>query len=240
MSKALRYREEKSTGEKKSSMSLEPLDDLNRIGRGVNKRWIYKDSLQWELAHYYLQKNSVQDINHLFRPSGRIEKRTDTVSLIVMVDWIADSVYRYKECLTEKLASSFDSSYQEELKGFRGYLKAVRSLVVAHPLGTSKHKDLGLDGDIICIDLRMYPPTLFGARNENARRFGVDGIRPYEYKRDDDIYLYVYSKSSNAQFFEFLIVDLFDVLHVARTYIDQLYELDKHLSGLRKRDYAAK
>ena len=223
-------------------MSLEPLNDLNRIGQGVEKRWIYKNSLQQELANDYLQKinYSVHDINHLLGPSGRIDKRTDFISLVVMVDWIADLVYRYRECLLEELVSSFAYPYQDELKEFRNYLRAVRSLVVAHPLNTNKHQDLGLDGDIICVDLRVHPPFLFEVRGKSARRFGIDGIRQYEHKSDNDIYLYVYSKKSNAQFFEFLIVNLVDVFHVARAYINQLYDLDKYLSRLRKKDHAAK
>ena len=86
----------------------------------------------------------------------------------------------------------------------------------------------------------MHPPFLFEVRGKSARRFGIDGIRQYEHKSDNDIYLYVYSKKSNAQFFEFLIVNLVDVFHVARAYINQLYDLDKYLSRLRKKDHAAK
>ena len=66
-----------------------------------------------------------------------------------MVDWITDSVYQYKNCLLEELVSSFVYSRQDELKELRKYLKAVRSLVVAHPLSTSRYKDLGLDGNTI-------------------------------------------------------------------------------------------
>ena len=225
-----------------SSMSLEPLKDLTGIGRGVDKHWVYKNSLQQELAHDYLQKinYSIQDINDLLKPSGGIDTRTDIVSLIVMVDWITDSVYQYKNCLLEELVSSFVYSRQDELKELRKYLKAVRSLVVAHPLSTSRYKDLGLDGNTICVDLRTYQPFSFGVRGSDARRFGVDGIKPYKHKNDDDIYLYVYSKKTNAQFFESLIIDLVDVLHVAHAYINQLYDLDKYLSKLKKKDYADK
>ena len=82
-----------------------------------------------------------------------------------------------------------------------------------------------------------HQPFSFGVRGSDARRFGVDGIKPYKHKNDDDIYLYVYSKKTNAQFFESLIIDLVDVLHVAHAYINQLYDLDKYLSKLKKKDY---
>ena len=222
-------------------MSLNLLKDLNGIGRGVDKLWVYKDLLHRELAHDYLQKInfSIQDINYLIGDSGRIERRTDVVSLIVMVDWIASSVWQYKNCLSEELMNVFWFSHQDDLEKCRAFLKALRSIVVAHPLNTDQHKDLGLDGDFACIDLRVSQPVFFANRN-SVQRFGINGIEPYNNACNDDVYMYIYSKKANAQYFEFLIVDLADVVRVARVYIDKLYEIDKYLSKIRKKDYAAK
>lgn len=220
---------------------LERLKSLNELGRGVDKRWIYIDCLHQELAHDYLQKinYSIQDINYLIGVSSKIENRIDVISLVVMVNWIADSVWQYKSCLTKGLMDSFLFSNYGDLKKHHDYIRAIRSIVVAHPLNTDSHKDLGLDGDIICVDLRKSQPVLLASRN-NVRRFGVDGIEPYTSERSDDIYLYVYSKKAKAQCFEFLVVDLVDVVHVAHVYIDQLYEIDKYLSKLKKKDHVAK
>lgn len=222
-------------------MSLERIKGFDKIGRGVNKLWVYSNLLHQELAHDYLQKVnfSIQDISYLLGDSNRIEKRTDVVSLIVMVDWIADAVWRYKHCLAKGLLDAFEYSRQNELTRCHAFIKAVRSIVVAHPLSTDQHKDLGLDGDLICVDLRTSQPFAFASR-DSVRRFGISGIEPYDNKHDDDVYLYVYSKEANAQYFEFLVVDLADVIHVARVYIDQLCEIDKHLRKLRKKDYADK
>jgi hypothetical protein len=222
-------------------MSLEHLKGFGKIGRGVNKLWIYKDLLHRELAHDYLQKISfsLQDINDLLGDSGQIEKRTDIISLIVMVDWIADSVWQYKSCLSEGLMDDFRFSHQSDLENCHAFLKALRSIVVAHPLNTYKHDGLGLDGDIICVDLRINQPILFVSR-DSVRRFGINGIEPYITEHSNDVYLYVYSKNANARYFEFLIVDLADLVRVVRVYIDQLCEIDNHLGKLRKKDYAAK
>ncbi|WP_315535141.1 hypothetical protein [Lancefieldella rimae] len=222
-------------------MFLEHLKGFDKIGRGVDKLWIYKDPLHRELAHDYLQKVnfSLQDINDLLRDSSRIEKRIDVIVLIVMVDWIANSVWQYKSCLAEGLMDDFRFSHQSDLEHCRVFLRALRSIAVAHPLNTYKHDDLGLDGDIICVDLRISRPAFFASRN-SVRRFGINGIEPYVTERSDDVYLYVYSKNANARYFEFLIVDLLDLVYVACVYIDQLCEIDKHLSKLRKKDYAAK
>lgn len=169
-------------------MSLELLKGIDEIGRGVDKHWIYKDLLHRELAHDYLQKInfSIQDINYLIGDSGRIETRTDVISLIVMINWIADSVWQYKSCLAEGLMDSFRFSGWENLKKCYVFIKALRSIVIAHPLNTSNHKNMGFDGGIICIDLRVNQPFLFTSRN-NVRRFGMNGIEPYVTKCSDDI-----------------------------------------------------
>lgn len=222
-------------------MSLEHIKGFDKIGRGVDKHWIYRDLLHQELAHDYLQKISfsLQDINDLLGDSGQIEKRTDVISLIVMVDWIADSVWRYKSCLSKGLLDGFQFSRQNNLEKCYDYIKALRSIAVAHPLNTDQHKEFGLDGDIICVDLRISQPVLFSS-GDSVRRFGINGIEPYVTERSDDVFLYVYSKNANARHFEFLIVDLVDVVRVARVYIDQLCEIDKRLCKLRKKDYATK
>lgn len=190
-------------------MSLEHIKGFDKIGRGVDKHWIYSDLLHQELAHDYLQKISfsVQDINGLLGDSGRIEKRADVISLIVMVDWIADSVWQYKSCLSKGLLDGFRFSCQNNLEKCYAYMKTLRFIIVVHPLNTDQHKDFGFDGDVICIDLRIGQPALFSCR-DSVRRFGVNGIEPYDTVHSDDVFLYVYSKNANARYFKFLIVDV--------------------------------
>ena len=101
------------------------LGDLNEIGKGIDKRRIYKDDLARELAHDYLQKinYSIQDINNLLQESGRIEKRTDAIATVVMIDWIVESVRGYKSCLLPNLLDKFRFSRQEDLQKSHSFIK---------------------------------------------------------------------------------------------------------------------
>lgn len=218
------------------------LGDLNEIGKGIDKRWIYKDDLARELAHDYLQKinYSIQDINNLLQESGRIEKRTDAIATVVMIDWIAESVRGYKGCLLSNLLSGFCFSLQEDLRKSHSFIKGIRSFIVAHPLDTYKHGQFGFDGDVICIDLRSRKPASFRHGSIDAKRVGINGIEEYDTERDSDLYLFVYSKQANAKFFQHLVIDFAEVIQVGQIYIEQLYEIDRYLRKLRKKDYAAK
>lgn len=217
------------------------LGDLNGIGKGANKRWIYKDSLKLELAHDYLQKvsYSMQDINYLLKDGSRIKKRTDILSLIVMADWIADSVWQYKNCLQPGLLDDFCFSDQEALSKSRSFIKGIRSFIIAHPLNTEKHEQFGFDGDVVCIDLRTVKP-FFLDYEKDVERVGLDGVRNYGGEREYDFYLYAYSKQENAEYFKHIVIDLEEVLLAAKTYVLQLYEIDFFLSKLKMKDYAAK
>lgn len=226
-------------------MSVRKLSDLNRVGKGVDKCWIYKDRLNFELAHDYLQKInfSIQDINDLLKSYCQIGKRTDIILLIVMVNWIVDSIWRYKTCLLPGLLDDFHFSDQETLCKSFYFIKGIRSFIIAHPLNTEKHAKFGFDGDTICIDLRVRKPILCDYLcnyRSNIRRTGLNGIETYESEQADDFYLYVYSKRANAEFFELLVINLNEILQVARKYIQQLYEIDCHLSRLKKKNYVAK
>lgn len=218
------------------------LGDLNRIGKGVDKRWIYKDNLTRELAHDYLQKinYSIQDINDLLRENGQIKKRTDAIAAIVMTDWIVESVRRYKSCLLPNLLDSFCFSGQEDLHKSHSFIKGIRSSIVAHPLDTYKHGQFGFDGDAICIDLRSRKPASFYHGSIDAKRIGINGIEQYDTERDGDLYLFTYSKCANAEFFQHFVIDFAEVIQVGEIYIQQLYEIDLYLRKLRKKDYAAK
>ena len=152
---------------KRDCMPLNYLVNLNKLGRGIDKQWIYRDPLCKELAHDYLQKInfSIQDINSLLGALGRIEKRTDVISLIVLVDWIADSVWQYKSCVLKEIMDTFTFSRQNDLEKNLAFLKAIRSFIVAHPLNTTKHNALGFSGDRVCIDLRVSQPFAFANIN---------------------------------------------------------------------------
>lgn len=218
------------------------LDDLNRIEKGVKKCWIYKDDLSRELAYDFLLKinYSIQDINYLLDNNQQVEKRTDVISIIVMICWIVESVRQYKSCLLPNLLDNFYFSKQEDLSKSYLFIKAIRSFIVAHPLNTDKHEKFGFDGDIICIDLRNKKPVPLRYGNNDTKRISLDGIERCGAEQDSDLYLCTYSRKANAKFFQYYVVDFKEIIQVAKVYIEQLYEIDRYLSKLKKKNYAAK
>ena len=223
-------------------MTVMNLDNLNGIGKGVDKCWIYKNPLSVDLAHDYLQKInfSIQDINYLLSVCEQSKRRTDIISMIVMVDWVVDSVWQYKSCLLPNLLDDFLFSEQETLCKSYSFIKGIRSFIIAHPLATERHHQFGFDGDLICIDLRSSKPILFDYGNNEVKRLGFDGIEEWDEEQDDDFYLFVYSKRAKAKYFKYLVIDLAEIIKVARIDIMYLYEMDSYLGKLRKKDYAAK
>ncbi len=218
------------------------LEDLNRIEKGVKKCWIYKDDLSRELAYDFLLKinYSIQDINYLLDNNQQVEKRTDVISIIVMICWIVESVRQYKSCLLPNLLDNFYFSKQEDLSKSYLFIKAIRSFIVAHPLNTDKHEKFGFDGDIICIDLRNKKPVPLRYGNNDTKRISLDGIERCGAEQDSDLYLCTYSRKANAKFFQYYVVDFKEIIQVAKVYIEQLYEIDRYLSKLKKKNYAAK
>lgn len=60
------------------------------------------------------------------------------------------------------------------------------------------------------------------------------------YLRDDDVVLVTYSEDSNEDggpHFQRFCFDIGGVRDVAQLYIDALYELDRYVSRLRKKDF---
>lgn len=57
----------------------------------------------------------------------------------------------------------------------KDFFRAMRSFVSAHPLGTDRHPDYGLDGSLICIDIRGKSNILHFI-NSNMYKLIPDGL----------------------------------------------------------------
>ena len=71
-------------------------------------------------------------------------------------------------------------------------------------------------------------------------RLYIEGIVEAESVRDDDVVLVTYSEDPNGGgglHFQRVCFDMGDVRDVAQLYIDALYELDRYVSRLRKKDF---
>lgn len=120
------------------------------------------------------------------------------------------------------------------------FFKAIRSFVVAHPLSTDRHKKYGFDGDMICVDIRRKTSAVTKLFSHSSDWFHLDfdGLKGEAKEKEADFVLYVYSqKTDGMQFFKYIGVDFQDLYHVAELQIEKLYDLDKYLGKLKKKDF---
>ena len=109
-------------------------------------------------------------------------------------------------------------------------MRALRSFVVAHPLTTTDHSTYGMDGKLICVDIRLSTPHLSLLDDKYFSYLDYDGYHKGK-QLDADFYLYGYSKEiENMTYSVYIGCSMSDIYHVAELYIDKLYTLDKYLS----------
>lgn len=220
-------------------MDFLKLDNLNNLNKGINKNWIYKNSVAFHLAHDYLQKInfSIQDINS---KSGDLRVDNESITFIVCcIAWIEEACVFFNSSFRNNIISDFKFSNEEKLTKARKYFKAVRSFVLAHPLGTNRHKDFGLDGKYICIDVMPTDcPTILLLSNhqECFKSLGYEGME--NGYRKCDFFLKTYSAEFyDSKYSVYIGIHLEEIVGYARQNIAKLYELDKYLGKLKKKDF---
>jgi hypothetical protein len=219
---------------------MEELRNLNDLDRGIHKQWIWGTKDNYFRSCDYLQKinYSIQDLNaeikNLSTPSMK-----DVIFVIALIDWICEAVKSIQEILRQDVLSGFIHKDDEEVKKAEKYFKAIRSFVVAHPLNTSRHKDYGLDGDLICVDVRSKISPIISTYSSNADWFflGINGFQENAKNVSADFVLCGYSqKTDKMQYSKFIGANFSDLYYVANLQVEKLYALDKYLGKLRKKD----
>lgn len=223
---------------------MEPLKNLNGLRTGLYKRWIWRDMESYWRGMDCVQKinYSIQDLNN--EVSSLSERpMKEVVFVISLVDWICDALASILKLLRPDIVASFQYKNEESSKKVKGYFKAIRSFVVAHPLNTTRHKEYGLDGDMICIDIRSKEYTLVSLLPNSASWFhlGFDGLQQYAKDIPYDFILMFYSqKMDQMNYFKYMSASYSDLYEVARVQIDKLYALDKYLARQKRADYIKK
>lgn len=219
---------------------MEELRNLNDLDRGIHKQWIWGTKDNYFRSCDYLQKinYNIQDLNaeikNLSTPSMK-----DVIFVIALIDWICEAVKSIQEILRQDVLSGFIHKDDEEVKKAEKYFKAIRSFVVAHPLNTSRHKDYGLDGDLICVDVRSKISPIISTYSSNADWFflGINGFQENAKNVSADFVLCGYSqKTDKMQYSKFIGANFSDLYYVANLQVEKLYALDKYLGKLRKKD----
>ncbi len=220
-------------------MKFVKLNTLKDLNRSIHKKWIYKDENKFNLAQNYLQKinYSIQDINY---KSENLEINNESINFIVCcVAWIEEAYAFYEKSLKNGIVSNFNFSNETKLTQAKKYFKAIRSFILAHPLGTDRHKDMGLDGNYICIDIMTKDcPSiiLLNNREKHFRSFRYDGME--NGKKKCNFFLKTYSNYFyNSQYSVYIGIVLEDILGYARLCINKLYELSRYLNKLKKKEF---
>lgn len=215
------------------------LQNLNELNRGIHKHWIWGSNDKFFLSCDYLQKinYSIQDLNreivNLSNPTMK-----EVIYIIVLVDWICEAVDSIHKILRKEVSDFLGISNSEEIERANRYFKAIRSFVVAHPLNTNRHKDFGLDGDLICVDVRNKASILVEtcAASRDWFLLNFDGLQENAQGVSSDFVLYVYSqKMDEMKYFKFVRANFSDLYYVAKLQIDRLYALDLKLEELTKK-----
>lgn len=175
-------------------MTFNILRDINEANRGFNKNWIYNDTQSCSLAHDYLQKisYSIQDIN--LEAEGLQINNKSICFIICCVAWIGEAFNWLMKTFKPDVIYGFKIS-DGRFENAKEYFEAIRSFVLAHPVGTNRHKKYGLDGNYICID--VIPPqnstVIFLSQHKKLfRHLRYDGME--DGIGDVDFFLKAYSK----------------------------------------------
>ena len=222
---------------------ISKLNNLNDIRRdsskyGIYKRWIYKKEDYNKMCDYMQKINySIQELNSTIDNLKEFDRK-NVVYIISLVDWIREAFNAIIDVINPKVISNFRFLKQEELKRYSEYFKAIRSFVVAHPLNTTNHKEYGLDGNFICVDILDDNGVCYWVKMKDKYVITIDGL-----KKEDccnmDFYLYCYSdKDDNMSHFKNVGCRYSDIYETAKLYIEKLYALDNYLTkNARKKDY---
>lgn len=221
--------------------NIEKLKNLNDLNRGIYKRWIWGDKDSFYRGNDYLQKinYSIQDLNREIQNLSQPTMK-EVIYIIVLVDWIYEAADAILKILQKKLGKNFEYPEESSLSQAKKYLRAIRSFVVAHPLNTNRHKEYGFDGDFICVDVRHKTSLLMKAdvMAKDWYHLSIDGMQENGIDIASDFVLYAYSELIDGnQFYKIIGANFSDLYYAARLQIENLYELDRRLSKLKKKEW---
>jgi hypothetical protein len=216
---------------------LNNLDEIRRLEkRGIYKRCLLKSKEDYSKMCDYMQKINycIQDLNSELPNIAELSNKS-IVYIITLVTWISEAMYGMRQLYRKDILKGFSYEKEDELKMGYEYIRALRSFVVAHPLTTTDHSNYGMDGSLICVDIRFSLPTSSFLDEKYFSYLDYSGYHKGK-KLDSDFYLYGYSKEiENMEFSVYIGCSMRDIYHVAELYIDKLYALDKYFAKQKGR-----
>lgn len=192
--------------------------NIDRIGQGFHKKWIWETNADYNLSCNYLQKinYSIQDFNREITGCAKPTMK-ELVYLISLVDWIIDSIYQLRMLVGYNVLSDFSYKNENEVLIARNYLKALRSFIVAHPLNTSDHPQYGFDGKKICIDIRNGTALSLRPFTQEDRWYHLtlEGLIDKGKDMEFDIIIMMYGlEKDEYEFYQYIGLNLKDLASV--------------------------
>lgn len=95
--------------------------------------------------------NNLWDINWIYSES--FDHRPNVVYFLTVLSWLnetCDAIYSLYNRVREY---DFRYQYEQEYKEAQKQLEAWRSMLIAHPLSTTRHPELGYDGNVFGLDI---------------------------------------------------------------------------------------
>ena len=127
--------------------------------------------------------------------------------MIVLVDWICEACTELPKILRKDIVDKGNYLERAEVVESLQFFKALRSFVVAHPLGTNRHGKFGLDGDWICVDIMSETSMIAKQLSRDSDWYHLDfeGLRKSTCNQKADYVLKVYSKKADRmRFFKYI------------------------------------
>ena len=87
---------------------MNKLANLEQIGKGVHKKWIYSNEIDYDLGCDYLQKINfcIQDFNSELKQKNRMSAKT-VIYLIILVTWIQEAYELFEKLFDNTLKEGF-------------------------------------------------------------------------------------------------------------------------------------
>ena len=224
----------------KSSLKLKVVEMVSGDWIGINKHWVINDKNDYDkLCDYYQKINySVQDLNNELDNLEIINMKS-IIYITVLMDWIWEASESIKRLVRKDVKKSYLYNEAAEWKRAKAYHKAFRSYVVAHPLTTDRHKQYGLDGSFICVDIRPTSNvvSLPFCPEELFYRLTFMGMQNHKKELADDFCLMSYSSADNMQYFKYITCNIKDLEKTTQICLDELKAFEKYISKQKRKDY---
>ena len=219
--------------------NIAELRNLNGLNHGIHKHWIWGNEDNFYLSCDYFQKVNycVQDLNAEIH-NLQVPSMKEVIYVIALVDWICEAVDSLHTILKNEVVDYLNLEDDADCKQATKYFKAIRSFVVAHPLNTTRHKAYGMDGDLICVDVRNHTSKLTETCSSSNDWFllTLNGLKENARDIQSDFILYVYSQRlDKMRYFKYIRANFSDLYYVAELQINRLYALDSRLKNLTKK-----